>query len=318
MTFGCKKIAREYIVPELRKKDNCSNEVVKKLVTQSIKEQLSINLVLLKKESAFNFSSYLLKDLEVLVGDVSKQSLSNEYRIEVEKVLNNRISSLNSEDIIIIKKSTEQIEQNFKSISHNRITEENKDLNICKCKASIEFNNGYNYDFAYSVQETETHYYTELINMFEFNFIEILKNLDFTYKPKIKEFNKTNQSKIKSNIKSDSYYKNQIRSLLKTEDTRNFDEVIKYYNLKNLKRYWNISNPSYTELSEAYKKSWNTTVNSSNSINRIEKKYERVYDTNLDFTFFHKRKEEWKTINSTVRFVFGENDKIIEVYGIEK
>ena len=203
----------------------------------------------------------------------------------VEKVLNNRITSLNSEDIIIIKKSTEQIEQNFKSISHNRITEENKDLNICKCKASIEFNNGYNYDFAYSVQETETHYYTELINMFEFNFIEILKNLDFTYKPKIKEFNKTNQSKIKSNIKSDSYYKNQIRSLLKTEDTRNFDEVIKYYNLKNLKRYWNISNPSYTELSEAYKKSWNTTVNSSNSINRIEKKYERVYDTNLDFTF---------------------------------
>lgn len=131
---------------------------------------------------------------------------------------------------------------------------------------------------------------------------------------------KTNEIKEESGInnpKSDDYYKNKIKGLLKAEDKRDFSTVINFYDLNNIKRYWNNSNPSYDDLSKAYYKSWNTTSKSSNKIIRINKEWERIFDVNLDFKFYHKRKEEWKTVNSTVRFVFGQNDKIIEVYGIE-
>ncbi|WP_242203229.1 trypsin-like peptidase domain-containing protein [Aestuariivivens insulae] len=117
--------------------------------------------------------------------------------------------------------------------------------------------------------------------------------------------------------KSDSYYENQIKELLKAEDERDFNTVANYYDLNNIKRYWDNSNPSYDDLSNAYYKSWKATSNSTNKVISINKESERIYDVNLDFKFYHKRKEEWKTVNSTVRFVFGQNDKIIEVYGIE-
>ncbi len=120
-----------------------------------------------------------------------------------------------------------------------------------------------------------------------------------------------------STAKPDSYYENQIKKLLKAEDKRNFNTVINYYDLNNIKRYWDNLNPSYDDLSKAYYKSWKTTSSSTNKVISINKEWERIYDVNLDFVFYHKRKEEWKTVNSTVRFVFGQTDKIIEVYGIE-
>lgn len=128
---------------------------------------------------------------------------------------------------------------------------------------------------------------------------------------------KINEQRKITPPKSDDYYKNQIKELLKSEDQRNFSAVINFYDLNNIKRYWNNSNPSYDDLSKAYYKSWETTSNSSNRIKFINKKWTRIYDVNLDYKFYHKRKEKWKTINSTVRFVFGQSNKIIEVYGIK-
>jgi len=127
---------------------------------------------------------------------------------------------------------------------------------------------------------------------------------------------KQEKNKIKP-VKTDSYYKGQIRNLLKAEDERDFTSAIKYYDLKNISRYWDYSNPSYDDISKAYYKSWKTTSKSSNSINSINTEWERIYDVNLDFKFYHNKKKEWKTINSTVRFVFGQNEKLIEVYGIK-
>src|SRR5690554_4945869 len=104
--------------------------------------------------------------------------------------------------------------------------------------------------------------------------------------------------------------------MLKAEDQRDFNSVIKFYDLNNLKRYWDYSNPSYDDLNKTYYKSWSITSNTSNKVNSITKEWERIFDVNLDFTFYNTKKQEWKTVNSTVRFVFGQNDKIIEVYGI--
>lgn len=133
----------------------------------------------------------------------------------------------------------------------------------------------------------------------------------------LKNVNENKKETKISNTKSDYYYENQIKGLLKAEDNRDFSRVIEYYDLNNLKRYWDNSNPSYDDLSKVYYKSWSATSNSSNSVNSIDKEWERIFDVNLNYKFYNKRKEEWKTINSIVRVVFGQNDKIIEVYGIE-
>ncbi|WMI64103.1 trypsin-like peptidase domain-containing protein [Aestuariibaculum sp. YM273] len=137
---------------------------------------------------------------------------------------------------------------------------------------------------------------------------------------KTNELNHFTEQKLESNInqaKPSEYYENKIRGLLNAEDQRDFNTVISFYDLNNIKRYWDNSNPSYDELSQAYYKAWKATEQSSNSIISINKEWERIYDVNLDYTFYHKRSEEWKTVNSTVRFVFGQNEKIIEVYGID-
>lgn len=117
--------------------------------------------------------------------------------------------------------------------------------------------------------------------------------------------------------KSDIYYHNQIKELLKAEDDRDFNTVVNYYDLDNIKRYWDIINPSFDDLSKAYYNSWKATENSSNKINSIKKEWERIYDVNLDFRFYHIKKKKWKTVNSTIRFVFGQSDRIIEIYGIK-
>ena len=54
-----------------------------------------------------------------------------------------------------------------------------------------------------------------------------------------------------------SYEEEQIKGMLLAEDDRNFSQVIKYYDLKNLKRYWNYNNPTYDQLKSQYEKSWN-------------------------------------------------------------
>ena len=115
-----------------------------------------------------------------------------------------------------------------------------------------------------------------------------------------------------------SYEEEQIKGMLLAEDDRNFSQVIKYYDLKNLKRYWNYNNPTYDQLKSQYEKSWNYTDNSSNTIKSIIKIKEKTYDVNLDFSYFHKKDNIYKVANSDVRFVFNDNAKIIEVYGVSE
>ena len=118
--------------------------------------------------------------------------------------------------------------------------------------------------------------------------------------------------------RENSYEEEQIRGLLLAEDDRNFSQVIKYYDLKNLKRYWNYNKPTYDQLKSQYEKSWNYTDNSSNTIKSIIKIKEKTYDVNLDFSYFHKKDNIYKVANSDVRFVFNDNAKIIEVYGVSE
>ena len=115
---------------------------------------------------------------------------------------------------------------------------------------------------------------------------------------------------------NDSYFENEIQSLLKAEDNRDFNSIISHYDVVEIKRYWEIYNPSYIDLEKEYTKSWGITSSSINKINNISRQSEYVYDVEIAFEYFHNKDNKWKTVVSNVRFVFGSRGKIIEVYGL--
>ena len=125
-----------------------------------------------------------------------------------------------------------------------------------------------------------------------------------------------NKSYEPSNIKSDLYYENQIQFFLTAETQEDFLEVIDYIDLNNVSRCWSILNPTYDELNFRYQKYWRESKHISLSINFINKKQSRVFETNIDYQSFNEEEKVWQDINRTIRFVFGENNKIIEVYEI--
>ena len=115
---------------------------------------------------------------------------------------------------------------------------------------------------------------------------------------------------------NDNYFENEIQSLLKAEDNRDFNSIISHYDVVEIKRYWEIYNPSYIDLEKEYTKSWGITSSSINKINNISRQSEYVYDVEIAFEYFHNKDNKWKTVVSNVRFVFGSRGKIIEVYGL--
>lgn len=116
---------------------------------------------------------------------------------------------------------------------------------------------------------------------------------------------------------NDSYFENEIKSLIEAEDNRDFNSIISHFDVVEIKRYWTIINPSFIDLERAYTKSWEITSRSSNKIINISRQSENVFDLENVFEYFDNKKNEWKTVESNVRFVFGISGKIIEVYGLE-
>jgi hypothetical protein len=116
---------------------------------------------------------------------------------------------------------------------------------------------------------------------------------------------------------NDSYFENEIKSLIEAEDNRDFNSIISHFDVVEIKRYWTINNPSFIDLERAYTKSWEITSRSSNKIINISRQSENVFDLETVFEYFDNKKNEWKTVESNVRFVFGISGKIIEVYGLE-
>ena len=106
-----------------------------------------------------------------------------------------------------------------------------------------------------------------------------------------------------------------ISEYLQSEDNRNFNEILGYYDMDNVSRYWNLNYPSIADMRNAYNKAWSITTNSKNKIKSINKLNNSTFDTYIEYTFYHIKDKEWKMSNTVVRFVFGQNNKIVEVYG---
>ncbi len=106
-----------------------------------------------------------------------------------------------------------------------------------------------------------------------------------------------------------------IQSMTEAEDSRDFDAIFSHFST-DIVRYWDLKNPSYADLKKRYEYSWSITSDSKNTIHRIDKIAENTYDLISSFEYYSNKKQERITKESRVRFIFDNNGKISEVYGL--
>lgn len=176
-----KKMGREMATEtrtENELKKLCSNSEVKNIIISSIKEEMIVNLTMYKMEGDLNFASLFLEPLQQYSDKDLSQNLRNKMEAEIRKFLNGQETNLDPNEISIIKESLKQVDYNFKELNGTRPTNLEPDLKKCDCKGNLELINDYNYSFEYSVQETDTHYFTELLGFSEIEFEELVNYLN--------------------------------------------------------------------------------------------------------------------------------------------
>ena len=82
-------------------------------------------------------------------------------------------------------------------------------------------------------------------------------------------------------------------------------------------KYWDTDYPTYGDLKDKYEYIWSFTRNSKNKIRRIEKISEYIYDLYTQYEYYNLKKKRSFSLNSTVRFVFGKDGKIIKAFGLK-
>ncbi len=165
-------------------KNLCSNSEVKNIVISSIKEEMIVNLTMHKMEGDLNFASLFLEPLQQYSEKDLSENLRNKMESEIRKYLNEQHTKLDPNEIALIKESISQVDYNFKNINGTRPTAIDEELKTCDCKGNLEFQNGYDYSFEYSVQETETHFFTELYGFSEIYFEDLVNYMDLEKKGK--------------------------------------------------------------------------------------------------------------------------------------
>lgn len=118
--------------------------------------------------------------------------------------------------------------------------------------------------------------------------------------------------------KQDQYYSfdhsDIIRSFVSAEDNGNLDEIFSFFS-PNLYRYWSIYNPSYAQLANEYGRAL-SIPDRRNSIGNIERISDREYILHTTFSYYSEIENQRVSKNSRVKFVFDDNGKILETYGL--
>ena len=148
--------------------------------------------------------------------------------------------------------------------------------------------------------------FTTITNFGNNNELNSSNNKDYKKQPNI-----YNNKNIKN---SEVFKKNQIRGLLQEENNQNFNEIVKYYEVKGLVKYFNYNQLTLDKLKSIYQTSWSNTIKPLKNINTIKKIEDNVYDVDLDFSFTNKHDNIYQILKRNIRFVLNENGKIIKVY----
>lgn len=115
----------------------------------------------------------------------------------------------------------------------------------------------------------------------------------------------------------DINYHTVIEDLLKAEERRDFNAIYSFYE-PNMRRYWDMNNPSYQSLKKRYEYIWGFTSNSLNKIEKIEKISDDNYNLYTEFSYYNIKKEESFVTKSIIRYVFDDLGKVKETYGLKQ
>lgn len=114
----------------------------------------------------------------------------------------------------------------------------------------------------------------------------------------------------------DESYRQTIRGFVASEDSRNFDRLYGYFS-SNIRRYWDLTNPTYDDLLNRYQYVWEKVGQSRNIITDIRKITDRTFDLYTEYEYYEYRRQKTFSKSSRVRYHFDNSGKIDEVYGIE-
>lgn len=108
-------------------------------------------------------------------------------------------------------------------------------------------------------------------------------------------------------------YSSKIKDYFVAEDTRDFDIILSFYS-DNITRYWDLYNPTLSQLKASYEQAWGYTSNAQTTVVDIVKVTSTTYNVRTKFEFYDKRREKSNTVYSDLRIEFNRYGKITEVY----
>lgn len=106
-----------------------------------------------------------------------------------------------------------------------------------------------------------------------------------------------------------------IHDLMYAESNRDFESVYNSFD-PSMERYWDINFPTYDEIKTRYEHTWEITEKNEHQNVRINKVAENTYDVMSTYSYYSLKDEKQKRVDSKVRFVFSDNNKIIKTYGL--
>ena len=133
----------------------------------------------------------------------------------------------------------------------------------------------------------------------------------------IYNFNSVDNLDSNTEINVTAFQKDLIRDFVKAEEERNWSKIKGFFSA-DIRRYWDLYNPSHDEVKSSYEKAWDLTSNGENKIDKVKSVRDNQYDLKTSYTYYDNRKQEYFRVHSLVRFEFDENNKLKATYAAKK
>ncbi len=257
------------------------------------------------KDNPNSFGEYTLAMLNNEENVAFYNRINSEYDFMYGVITDSEISNGQVSNFIVeVIKTGKEWEKNVGSLNGRRITinlDNGYGIDMCRaCERQFKelIKAGRRIKFAF--EEGRPDGGSSLTGVFFASYVKAIneKEIDFY----LRKSNSTGINKI-------------INDFLIAEENRNIENILSYYS-NDTKRYWNIYNPSKTEIENQYRNAWKHSINAQNIVKSISKVSANTYILNTNFRFYDLKKQQYKSINSKVRFVFDDNNKIVETSGI--
>lgn len=106
-----------------------------------------------------------------------------------------------------------------------------------------------------------------------------------------------------------------IKQLFTAEENRDLSGILSTFS-PYMERYWDINYPTQEELSNAYQKTWDNTKDNKNTNIQIKKVNDSTFNASTTYTYYSLKDQKSKSVNSTVQYIFDNQNKIVKAYGL--